>query len=319
MVSLYGWMSTSPSVLIHSHHCDEFEIDDIGRYLSSDPTIRFVTSMWHLDAEKIAMTHDAYRLFRPDDAIFHLVNDASICEQLVSQGYPAHFVNSNAFLDERLFVVNRNRDHVFDAVYNARMSAFKRHHLAARIPQLLIIGGIVAPDDTFEYFQQVQNTIPHATFVHAKDNRHRSCHEVSELLNQARVGLCLSACEGAMFAATEYLLCGLPIVSTASKGGRDAWFDPEFSRIVPDDPQAVADAVAELIELKIPPEDIREATLKRMWEHRRRFIDVGQSAYSNWNVGREFARDFYTNFTHKMGEWRSPEDVMKFYELARCR
>jgi len=275
--------------------------------------------MWHYYAETIAMMYDAYHLFRPDDAIFHLVNDASICEQLVSHGYPAHFVSSNAFLDERLFVVSRPVSHNFDAVYNARMSRFKRHQLAARIPRLMILGGMVSPDDTQEYFQEVQNAIPHATFVHANDNRHRSALEVSELLNQARVGLCLSACEGAMFAATEYLLCGLPVVSTVSKGGRDAWFEPEFSRIVPDEPQAVADAVAELIELKIPPEEVREAALKRIWEHRRRFIDLGQLAYSAWNVGREFARDFYTNFTHKMGEWRAPEDVMKYYDQARCR
>lgn len=319
MVSLYGWMSTSPPVLIHSHRSTDFEIFDIGRYLSTDRAIRFVTSMWHAYAEKIAMTHDAYCLLRPNDLIFHLVNDASICEQLVSQGYPAHFVSSNAFLDERLFVVNRTATQGFDAVYNARMSHFKRHHLAVRIPRLLMIGGIDAPDDTPEYFQQVQNTLSHATFVRAKDNRYRSSEEVSELLNQARVGLCLSACEGAMFAATEYLLCGLPVVSTVSKGGRDAWFEPEFSRIVPDDPQAVADAVAELIELKIPPEEIRETTLKRMWEHRCRFIDVGQSAYSAWNVGREFARDFYTNFRHKMGLWRPDEDVMKYYEQALSR
>lgn len=319
MIGLYGWMSTSPPVLVHNQRSDRDEIYDIGHFLSSNRTIRFVTSMWHYDAQRIAMSHDAYCLFRPGDAIIHLVNDDSVCEQLVSQGYPAYFVSSNSFLDERLFVINRDVNRCFDAVYNARMTPFKRHHLAARIPRLLMIGGVVAPDDSPEYFQQVRNALPHATFVHANDNRHRSSEEVSDLLNHARVGLCLSACEGAMFAATEYLLCGLPVVSTVNKGGRDAWFEPEFSRIVPDDPQAVADAVAELIALKIPPAEIREATLKRMWDHRRRFIDVGQAAYSNWNVGREFARDFYTNFTHKMGDWRALEDVMKYYEQARSR
>ena len=41
-------------------------------------------------------------------------------------------------------------------------------------------------------------------------------------LNRARVGLCLSAREGAMFASMEYLLSGLPIVTTPSMGGRDS-------------------------------------------------------------------------------------------------
>ena len=43
----------------------------------------------------------------------------------------------------------------------------------------------------------------------------------------SQVGLCLSKSEGAMFASIEYLLCGLPIVSTKSVGGRDIFFTDE--------------------------------------------------------------------------------------------
>jgi hypothetical protein len=46
-----------------------------------------------------------------------------------------------------------------------------------------------------------------------------------------------------MWAAFEYLLYGLPVVSTRSIGGRDRYFLGAYCRIVDDDPYAVAAAV----------------------------------------------------------------------------
>ncbi|WP_164127899.1 glycosyltransferase, partial [Stenotrophomonas maltophilia] len=51
---------------------------------------------------------------------------------------------------------------------------------------------------------------------------------VNRVYNQAAVGLCLSAVEGAMCASMEYLMAGLPVVSTPSVGGRDVYFDPDY-------------------------------------------------------------------------------------------
>ena len=37
--------------------------------------------------------------------------------------------------------------------------------------------------------------------------------------------------EGANYSSSEYLLCGLPVVSTESSGGRDYWFD-DYNSII---------------------------------------------------------------------------------------
>ena len=50
--------------------------------------------------------------------------------------------------------------------------------------------------------------------------------EVNNFLNQCKVGIILSEVEGANYASIQYLLAGLPVVSTKSKGGRDVFFDP---------------------------------------------------------------------------------------------
>lgn len=96
--------------------------------------------------------------------------------------------------------------------------------------------------------------------------------EVSREYNRARVGLCLSALEGGNYSTTEYMLCGLPVVSTRSDGGREHFLDPEVSRIVEDDARAVAQAVAELIARRIPPQVVRLRALVKLREIREDFI-----------------------------------------------
>jgi hypothetical protein len=73
-----------------------------------------------------------------------------------------------------------------------------------------------------------------------------------------------------MYASIQYLLAGLPVVTTASIGGRDEFFDPAYVRWVPDDQEAVAHAVDELVELELDPQMIREATLAKVGKHRAR-------------------------------------------------
>ncbi len=63
------------------------------------------------------------------------------------------------------------------------------------------------------------------------------------MLNNCQVGGIFSAKEGACYASTEYLLCGLPVITTASKGGRHVWYTPQNSITVEATPEAVAAGV----------------------------------------------------------------------------
>ena len=303
---LRGWLSDDPPIVYHS-----MDIEDPGRYLPEERVTRFIMSLWHHTAEEIVETDRRVRALRPAHTIHHCVNDAAICQRLIEMGVSAHFINQNAFLDERLFHILPDETKIYDAVYNARMVPFKRHELACEVSRLLVIGGTYSQDDSIDYYHKVRAALPDAQFTLEMSGSYVLPADVNTLLNRSRVGLCLSALEGAMYAATEYLLCGLPVVSTVSVGGRDSWFDPRFTRIVPDDPRAVAEAVQELISLQISPELIRTETLNRMWEHRRRLIDLGQSIYAANHTGREFARDFYANFRNKIGDWCLPRDIMR--------
>jgi hypothetical protein len=77
-----------------------------------------------------------------------------------------------------------------------------------------------------------------------------------------------------MFASTEYLLAGLPIVSTPSKGGRYVYYDDEYCWIVPPDPRSVAEAVGALKAKKIPGSYIHKRILERLEQDRARFLEL---------------------------------------------
>jgi len=103
-----------------------------------------------------------------------------------------------------------------------------------------------------------------------------------------------------MFASIEYMLCGLPVVSTPSRGGRDFYFDPEFCRVVPPDPVAVADAVAELIRRDLPPEHIRAKTLPKLLHDRAKLLGFVRAIYEETGTHRDPIDDWRKTFTHAM-------------------
>jgi glycosyltransferase involved in cell wall biosynthesis len=76
-----------------------------------------------------------------------------------------------------------------------------------------------------------------------------------------------------MYTSIEYLLAGLPIVSTRNIGGRDVYFDPEYCITTEADPEAIRAAVLELKARRIPRDHIRRRTLARIDADRQRFLD----------------------------------------------
>lgn len=72
-----------------------------------------------------------------------------------------------------------------------------------------------------------------------------------------------------MLACVEYMLAGLPMVSTPCRGGRELFFDERFVLVCAPTREAVATGVADLIRRRIDPEVVRSATLARLDVHRR--------------------------------------------------
>jgi len=197
---------------------------------------------------------------RPQLAVTVLANSPAEVEKLGSLGINTVFCHQNAFLDERKYPLV-NIEKRFDAIYVARITPFKRHQLASEVESLYLIGS----------YHLRQKAFVEETLAKLKQAHYREAvpgRLIYREMESARCGLCLSQEEGAMFVSAEYLLCGLPLVNTANIGGRDYLF-PEFAvKNVPDDPTAVAEAVAYWRSNAPDPRRIREATLVKMRESR---------------------------------------------------
>lgn len=152
--------------------------------------------------------------------------------------------NHNATLDRNRFTLAekmiKHRKH--DSVYIARVCEQKRHYLAGHLNNIaLITGGATHFRGFDEAYKTICSNLSDKEFLFV----HQFVREdkVIEILHNSKIGLCLSAHEGAMYSSTEYLLCGLPIVSTKSKGGRDAFFTDKNCIIAEDTPESVSECV----------------------------------------------------------------------------
>ncbi len=208
--------------------------------------------------------------------------------------FPSTICNHNIMLDENRYKVMSKAEKRFDAIYLARFTPFKRHYLAKGITKIKLIGGFL-PKET-EYARETQAMFKNVTIMERVSSR-----KVSAQMNECRVGLCLSAEEGAMYVSAEYLLSGLPIVNTYNKGGRDSLFDQRYCFYVDAEEVSVKNTVAAVCQMHLDPEKIRQATIDRIHKHRQLFIDYIQGIYNAEGSLSDYRKIWRKVFFHKLG------------------
>lgn len=185
----------------------------------------------------------------------------------------ARLCNTNAFINEQVFR-QQPMTKQFDAVSNARLVKLKRVGLARMVKNLAIIRGHQLEDTEYD---------DPADIPHSYINLYQlSRNQVARVLSASRVGLALSAAEGACASSSEYLLCGLPVVSTPSRGGRDIWYNSDNSIICEPSAESVSEAVdlaiRRLAQGSFDPVSIRHRHIEQSKEHRRMFVEELQNA-----------------------------------------
>jgi hypothetical protein len=210
----------------------------------------------------------------------------------------AFFYNKAANLPESIFRPLPKAQNEFDAIYNARLLPWKRHELSLAIERCAFIYYRTYTDPCparleAEIIARHNENAPGHVFINAIDPDdgpiRLAQHEVNVNLNRAAVGLCLSEVEGAMYASTEYLLAGLPVVTTPNRGGRSVYYDDEYCLTVPADPRSVAEAVQALKSKQISRQYIRAKTLERIEKDRLRFLSLLNEILSAEGADKRFA------------------------------
>lgn len=250
----------------------------------------------------------------PNHKLFYLCNTEEEYHLVRRFHYDAYFINDNALVDTSIFSI-KSSNKTYDLIYNARLNKSKRHYL---IPTGYKTALISAPILNFQkevrylnYLKKLLNTVwilntdppklmDEISIEELEKLPMRNNNDLVKWINQSKVGLILSAMEGANYATIEYLLCGIPVVSTYNIGGRDVFLKNPYCRIVPSSRKKIKEAIKEIIKSDYSPEDIRNTTLKVMEEHRNRLKSLLNEILKNENVSMDVDQFWNLCFTHKM-------------------
>lgn len=231
------------------------------------------------------------------DNFFIMFNSEKEKNNFSVYGFRGDVINHNAWLDENLVMkVLPFEEKLYDAIYIARLSAFKRHELARDVENLALVAGI-------NHGNPENDQLPPHVY---KNETPLIPEEVCVKINQSKCGLLLSAMEGACFSSSEYLLCGIPVVSTFCDGGRDIWYDEYNSKIVEPDPVKIREAVDYFIENKPNPFLIRNRHIKLANKFRERFIEELGYIFDKYGVERDARLFFQENYFHKLRKSQRP-------------
>jgi len=235
----------------------------------------------------------------PKHRVVFLCNEEYSVGELRQAGVEAEFIHQNAFVNESVFQPTPSVARTHDALYSASLAPYKRHALAAKVRSLAMLSYTYGGTSNDAYAASVRSALAHAWW--AKDSlepgQKFTTEQIVDLYARAHVGLCLSEIEGGMFVSMEYLLCGMGVVSTRSRGGRAAFWDDRCVVVCDDKPEAVAEAVTELKSRRLAPGDVRRWTLEKVAVHRERLRvllrSLGAELHCPWAPGSHGI----TNFT----------------------
>jgi len=247
----------------------------------------FVGHWWHNNKHLAKLSFDILEHLKLDKSRFIILcNDFKELQYHLNHGFEnCILLNHNAWVDENKFHI-LPEEKIYDALLIARPIPVKRLNLANKIDNLALLTG--------KHLAKVP--LP----KHSNKKLFTDKTGVCKIINQSKCGLCLSAEEGACYSSSEYLLSGIPVVSTESLGGRDIWYTKENSIICSDNEDAVNDAVQKIISMKVHPEQIRNCHIQLSRYFRNLFVLETQKIFNSHNVEVDARKYFKENYYHKM-------------------
>lgn len=176
------------------------------------------------------------------------------------------FVNKNCFLDENLYVIDSLIEKKYDGIYSTSFNNRKRINLCNELKN---IGILLKYNKTPKELTSSFNIINDKTI---------DSNEIYKYYNQAKFGLCLITQDDSSNASAEYLLCGLPVISVTSYGGRNVWYNNYNSVIIDPNKESLLKGIEVCLNNiengRFNSELIRRKQIILMNEFRNKFIKI---------------------------------------------
>jgi len=221
---------------------------------------------------------------------FFMYNSPQEMENFADKGFQGDVINQNAWLDKSAIAKDIGKEKIYDGIYVDFNKKSKRPQLAAQVSSLALV-------TKFNHGKAFADTPPYKYL----NEQQLSEAEMWEKIDRSHCGLVLSEEEGACQTSSEYLLCGIPVVSTSSLGGRDVWYNEYNSIICEATPEAVALAVEKFVQNPPDAQHIRQQHIEKAKEYREKFIQVVADVFKRFGVvDVEASNYFQKNFYNKM-------------------
>lgn len=327
----YYVVDTDPLIIITSEGIQDIVL--MSEIIGARSAHFFVVFWWSQETpsrvRELFRHYSAHQQRYPNHKITFACNTKREFALLQEYDLPAVFVNQNCLLDESIYHVCPNVEKQFDAIYNARLVYSKRHFLLSKCDSVALLAGLVIPMsvEQQDYIKYLANRLPSAIVLNVDSGKRLiDCipgnfpqyapHEISPFLSLAHVGVILSMEEGACYASAEYLLSGLPIVSTRSFGGREVFFNSDYVQFVSPTTHSVYKAIETLKLKHISPDLIRAATLRKMQPHRNRFFNWLGETYLQFGVEQDVAKLWPHIFINKMIRYAQPFPSQFLHDIS---
>ena len=259
------------------------------------PSDRLMLQMpWAGDLEYFRLCHAFFRdLGIPTRHVWVLANTVEEVDGARAAGLRAAWVHHNCWLDDTM-VKPMPAPKVYGAVMVCQPAGYKRPWLAAEVKDLAIVEGRSTGGERVD-----MQRIPHVRYF-----LDVAPVMIPRIVSRAEVGLILSEIEGGCYASSEYLMCGVPVVSTPSRGGRDVFYDADNALIVEPTPPAVAEGVRRLRARRLDPAGISARHRALNLAFRARFVkEVLAVVLAEMGVTMDATAVLGRSYRHKMMDW----------------
>jgi hypothetical protein len=277
------------------------------------PFYALVSPVWNVPDILCELRDKAKRATEklPEATIIFLAPTKSDLQSLQDNGLRALWVHVGAFVDETIFYPDFEAKKIFSAVHNATCDFYKRHELAWGVERIAVITSLWHRDNLTKRLELIKGYQDLAFCNLSPNSEPRWVDEkgVRAIICQSHCGLILSEVEGWSRASAEYLFCGVPVVSTPSKGGRDELYDSSCAHTVSPNKFAVERAVKMVRKDSYDAAKIREGVVRKSREHRLRLVNwlseiSGRDVYAETNES-----GWIPSFSHLLqGKWQFIDD-----------
>jgi glycosyltransferase involved in cell wall biosynthesis len=271
-VDKYYILGNSPKIIAGNGNC----LSEVLEIAKKEKVLFFWHPSWYISIKTILLLWKYSVLFLLNGSKLIILNNSKreLYNCRLGLLFNSHLINQNIHECEHEFqIVDTEKE--YDAIYIAQARPFKRIELASKIDKLYVLTYRCAPDYVTNGENDLSKLVPYLSsntkwnkdFINGKE-------AISTLISKSKVGLALSKKEGAMWASMQYLMCGVPIVSTVSKGGRDFFFDEDYVLITKDTIDDIEKAVGVLSSKNLSSKQIRKMTLEKVNKERLKFVKL---------------------------------------------